>query len=175
MMLDRIREDDFRRSEASAWTGAVHAMHVVPRSFLPMRAATRLNMIVGVGIEGDRYANGAGFYSDRPEEGRQVTLFELETLDALRRDHKIVLSPSDHRRNITTSGVPLNHLVGRRFRVGTVLLEGTRLSTPCRHIEQITGKEIFNLLLNRSGLHARIVIGGPVFTGDTIKPEGYRI
>jgi len=170
-MLHQIRGDDSRRDEAPSWTGAIHAMHVVPRSFLPMRAVTRLNMIVGVGIEGDRYAKGVGFYSDRPEEGRQVTLFELETLDALRRDHKMVLHPTDHRRNITTRGVPLNHLVGRRFRVGTVLLEGTRLSTPCRHIEQITGKEIFNLLLNRSGLHARIVIGGPVSTGDAINPE----
>ena len=170
-MLDRNHQDNFRNDLAPAWRGAVHVLHVVPRSFLPMREMTRLNLIAGVGIEGDRYANGVGFYSDRPEEGRQVTLFELETLDALKRDHKVVLQPGDHRRNITTVGVPLNHLVGRRFRVGTVLLEGTRLSTPCRHIEQITGKEIFNLLLNRSGLHARIIIGGPVFAGDAVRPE----
>lgn len=169
-MLDRIRQDNFR-SDPVSWTGVVHTLNVVPRSFLPMRIVTRLDMIAGHGIEGDRYANGAGFYSDRPEEGRQVTLFEMETLDALRRDHKITLQPSDHRRNITTVGVPLNHLVGRRFRVGTVLLEGTRLSTPCRHIEQITGKEIFNPLLNRSGLHAKIILGGPVFAGDAVTPE----
>lgn len=154
----------------TVWSGQVEALHLAPRSFLPMKAAQELTLVAGRGIEGDRYAAGEGFYSDRPEEGRQVTLFEAETLEALLRDHKITLSTADHRRNITTRNVPLNHLVGRRFRVGRAVLEGTRLSTPCRHIEQITGQEIFALLLNRSGLHARIVEGGPVCVGDAIGP-----
>ena len=153
------------------WKGTVEALHRTPRSFLPMRTFPSLALIAGSGVAGDRYATEAGFYSDRPEEGRQLTLFESETLDALKRDHGISLSPEDHRRNITTRGVPLNHLVGRRFRIGAVVLEGTRLSTPCRHIEQITGLEIFNQLLNRSGLHAKIIIGGEIHTGDTVEPE----
>jgi MOSC domain-containing protein YiiM len=157
-------------SAAMTWSGVVEGLHVVPRSFLPMRTVRTLELVEGVGITGDRYAAGEGFYSDRPEEGRQVTLFEAETLEALLRDHKVALRPEDHRRNVTTRGVPLNHLVGSRFRVGSVILEGTRLSTPCRHIEQTTGKEIFNLLLNRSGLHARIVAGGEISTGDVVGP-----
>lgn len=153
------------------WSGTVHALHLAPRSFLPMRSRDHLVLLAGIGVEGDRYATGDGFYSDRPEDGRQVTLFEIETLEALARDHKVELAPVDHRRNITTRGVPLNHLVGMRFRVGTVLLEGTRLSTPCRHIEHITGMEIFNLLLNRSGLHARIIDGGTIHAGDEVAPS----
>lgn len=152
------------------WAGRVEGLHLCPRSFLPMRSPPSLTLVVGQGVKGDRYAAGEGFYSDRPEDGRQVTLFEAETLEALLRDHKITLAPDEHRRNISTRGAPLNHLVGRRFRVGAVLLEGTRLSTPCRHIEQITGQEIFTFLLNRSGLHARILQGGNVRLGDTIGP-----
>jgi MOSC domain-containing protein YiiM len=155
-------------SRAAIWTGHVEALHVVPRSFLPMRSTSALKLIAGVGVEGDRYATGEGFYSDRPEEGRQVTLFEVETLEALQRDHGVALSAGDHRRNITTRGVPLNHLVGRTFCVGASVLQGTRLSTPCRHIEQITGREIFNLLLNRSGLHARILTGSTIRVGDVV-------
>jgi MOSC domain-containing protein YiiM len=155
----------------AAFHGSVFALHWVPRSFLPMRSAEVLRIVEGMGVEGDRYSTGEGFYSDRPEEGRQVTLFEAETLEALERDHKVRLAPADHRRNITTRGAPLNHLVGQRFRVGEVVLEGTRLSTPCRHIEQITGKEIFNILMNRSGLHAKIITGGCVRLGDGIKLE----
>jgi MOSC domain-containing protein YiiM len=157
-------------TSAALWSGWAEALHLAPRSFLPMKSVPILKLIEGVGIEGDRYARGEGFYSDRPEEGRQVTLFEAETLEALLRDHKIKLEASDHRRNITTRGVPLNHLVGRKFRVGDAILEGTRLSTPCRHIEQITGQEIFTLLINRSGLHARILTGCLVFVGDPIAP-----
>lgn len=136
-----------------------------------MRAFDSIDLVEGRGVVGDRYMSGVGFYSDRPEEGRQVTLFEFETLMALQRDHGIVLAPADHRRNITTKDVPLNHLVGRRFRVGPVLLEGTRLSTPCRHIEQITGKEVFTPLLQRSGLHARILSGGTLRVADAVSPE----
>ena len=130
-----------------------------------------LALVAGIGVTGDRYATGVGFYSDRPEEGRQVTLFEEETIEALLRDHGISLAPAEHRRNVTTRGVPLNHLVGRRFRVGETLLEATRLSTPCRHIEEITGKEIFNVLINRSGLNAKILCGGTIRVGDAVTPD----
>jgi MOSC domain-containing protein YiiM len=50
------------------------------------------------------------------------------------------------------------------------VLEGTRLSTPCRHIENVTGKEIFNPLINRSGLNAAILEGGIIAVGDQIEP-----
>lgn len=136
-----------------------------------MRSVGELMLEAGVGVVGDRYALRRGFYSDRHHDGRQVTLFESETLQAIERDYRIALAPTDHRRNITTQGVPLNHLVGKRFTVGATLLEGVMLSVPCRHIEQITGKEIFTAMLHRSGLMARIVRGGPVRVGDVIRPE----
>ena len=74
-----------------AWTGVVRYLHVTPRAFLPMRPMPELRLIEGRGIEGDRYMTGReeGFYSHKPEEGRQVTLFEFETLVALKRDHNI--------------------------------------------------------------------------------------
>ncbi len=155
---------------APAWRGQVTALHLCPRAFLPMHGLETLTFVAGFGIEGDRYATGAGFYSHKPEEGRQVTLFEVETLEALWRDHGVELSPAEHRRNVTTRGVPLNHLVGQRFRLGAILLEATRLSVPCRHIEEVTGKEVFNLLLNRSGLNAKILVGGTARVGDAIEP-----
>lgn len=153
------------------WSGTVEHLHICPRAFLPMAAFDTLTLIKGEGIDGDRYRNGTGFYSDRPEEGRQVTLFEIETLAALERDYGIRMSAAEHRRNVTTRGAPLNHLVGKTFRIGDVVLEGTRLSTPCRHIEQITGQEVFTPMLHRSGLHARIMVGGVIRVGDVIRGE----
>lgn len=155
----------------TSFVGVVRFLHITPRAFLPMRSVPEISLIAGKGIEGDRYMIGReeGFYSDRPEEGRQVTLFEIETLEALKRDAGIVLGPEEHRRNVTVEGVPLNHLVGRRFRLGETLLEATRLSVPCRHIEEITGKAIFDPLINRSGLNCRILAGGVVRVGDTVR------
>ena len=66
--------------------------------------------------------------------------------------------------------IGLTHLVGRRFWLGETLLESTRLSIPCRHIEEITGKSIFDPLINRSGLNCRILQGGTVRVGDAVRP-----
>ena len=139
------------------WLGVVSHLHTTPRAFLPMHALSAIELVAGEGIVGDRYRIGVeqGFYCDKPEEGRQVTLFEEEVLDAIRRDYKIELLPDEHRRNITTRGVPLNHLVGSRFCIGECLVEATRLSIPCRHIEEILGKAVFDPLVHRSGLNCR--------------------
>ncbi len=40
-----------------------------------MVVEARLSLITARGIEGDRYLLGTGFYSNKPEVGRQVTLF----------------------------------------------------------------------------------------------------
>ena len=168
--MDSITTESHR--VATSWQGVVRSLHKTPRAFLPMRSFPELQLIAGRGIEGDRYLIGqeTGFYSHKPEEGRQITLFELETLEALRRDHGIELLPEEHRRNVTVEGVPLNHLVGRRFRLGETIVEATRLSTPCRHIEEILGKAVFDPLINRSGLNCKIIAGGALRVGDVVRP-----
>jgi MOSC domain-containing protein YiiM len=164
---------EVREAVTSSWRGVVRYLHKTPRAFLPMRSFADLTLVAGKGIEGDRYMIGheAGFYSHKPEEGRQITLFEIETLVALERDHKIVLLPEEHRRNVTVENVPLNHLVGKRFWMGETLLEATRLSTPCRHIEEILHKNVFDPLINRSGLNCKIIVGGTVRVGDTLRAD----
>jgi MOSC domain-containing protein YiiM len=170
-MLDKVDTRPEDVATAPSWAGFVRFLHVTPRAFLPMRSMPELTLVAGRGIEGDRYMIGheEGFYSHKPEEGRQITLFELETLIALKRDAKIELGPHEHRRNVTVEGVPLNHLVGKRFWLGDTLLEATRLSIPCRHIEEITGKAIFDPLINRSGLNCKIIQGGVVRVGDLVR------
>ncbi len=157
-------------SNQTSWQGIVTHLHLTERGSMPMTSRDQMSLIAGVGIEGDRYATEQGFYSDRPEPGRQITLFEIETLEALKRDHDVELTPDEHRRNVTVQGVPLNHLVGRRFKVGDCVLEATRLSTPCKHIEDITGKTISRWLINRSGLNCIIVSGGQIKIGDAVQP-----
>jgi len=170
-MLDTLNPQTSHDTFVPAWSGVVRHLHITPRAFLPMRAMPELKLIEGIGIDGDRYMIGReeGFYSPKPEEGRQVTLFEIETLTALKRDHNIDLAPAEHRRNVTVEGVPLTHLVGKKFWLGETLLQATRLSIPCKHIEEITGKAIFDPLINRSGLNCKILQGGTVRVGDAVR------
>ncbi len=134
-----------------------------------MQAHAVANCVAGRGIEGDRYAMGTGYYSKFPDI-REITLIERETLEALSRDHGIALLPEEHRRNLTVENVPLNHLVGRRFLVGDIVLEGGRLNTPCNYLDKLLGKSVCNRLRHRSGLNCRIIEGGTVRLGDTILP-----
>ncbi len=159
--------------QASSWLGSVGHLHVAARAFLPMQPREAIELVAGEGIVGDRYRLGVeqGFYSEKPEDGRQVTLFEAEVLDAIERDYKLTLLPAEHRRNVTTHGVPLNWLVGQRFHIGPCLVEATRLSIPCRHIEEILGKPVFDPMVHRSGLNCRILAGGTVRVGDAIRPD----
>ncbi|WP_431281020.1 MOSC domain-containing protein [Humitalea sp. 24SJ18S-53] len=154
------------------WIGLATHLHITPRAFLPMQAMEEITLVPGKGIAGDRYMIGIeqGFYSDKPEDGRQITLFEEEALACILRDFKIDMPPEEHRRNVTTRGVPLNHLVGRRLYLGDCLLEATRLSFPCRHIEEILDKAVFDPMVHRSGLNCRILEGGTVRVGDSIRP-----
>ena len=151
------------------WQGRllhIHTARAVREQMQPHQAA---RLIAGVGIEGDRYATGLGKYSAFPDI-REATLIELETLTALVRDHNTELSVDEHRRNLTTEGVPLNHLVGKRFKVGMTVLEGGRLNEPCRYLDMVTRKNVFEFLKNRSGLNCRIIEGGEIRVGDVISP-----
>lgn len=153
-----------------SWEGVLEAIHVAGGASQPMRSLAEALLVAGVGIPGDRYADKRGTYSSRHHIDRQITLIEQETLDALARDHGVELAPHEHRRNLTIRGVALNHLVGHYFKVGECVLYGGRLNVPCRYLEELLGKKVFKPLLNRSGLNARVIVGGTLRAGDVIFP-----
>ncbi len=120
------------------------------------------------GLEGDRFFDYVGPAPQDKDRAREITLIEREALEGLKRDYGIDLDPSETRRNILTRGAPLNHLVGRDFRVGDVVLRGMRLCEPCGHLEKMTRKGVTRGLLHRGGLRAQILSDGVVRVGDTV-------
>lgn len=150
------------------WQGRVLHLHTAPEGGAPMQAHTRIKAVAGRGLDGDRYATGRGKYSDIPDI-REVTLIEVETLEALARDHATDLAPVEHRRNITVRDVPLNHLVGRTFWVGDVQLRGGRLNTPCRYLDLLLGRAVCDLLTHRSGLNCEIISCGTIGVDDVVR------
>ncbi|CAG2148696.1 MOSC domain-containing protein [Cupriavidus plantarum] len=158
------------------WTGGrLHHIHIAPSASYEMEELDRAELVAGKGIVGDRYFLGTGTYSPKPDV-REVTLFAAEVLDALARNDPplqqgpIHLKPEEHRRNLTVSGVPLDYLVGKRFRVGNVVLKGGRLNFPCKYLEELLGMPLYLPLYNRSGLNCSIVEGGWIEKGDAIEP-----
>jgi MOSC domain-containing protein YiiM len=151
--------------------GVVISMHVASTGAAPMRSITSARAVAGKGLEGDRYFNESGTYSNQPGSGREVTLIEIEAIEAMKRDYQIELDAGRARRNIVIQGIPLNHFVEKEFKVGAVILRGTRLCEPCAHMEKLTVKGAMRGLIHRGGLRAEIVKGGTIRVGDSILPE----
>jgi hypothetical protein len=141
--------------------GAVTGILVTPAAEAPLARVEAAVAVPGRGLVGDRYAEGQGTFS-APGRGYELTLVEAEVLD------EIELSWEDARRNIVTTGISLNALVGQRFRVGPVACVGRRLAEPCAHLERLARPGLLRPLVHRGGLRADILSGGTISVGDEI-------
>jgi MOSC domain-containing protein YiiM len=151
--------------------GEVAFIHIAPEEGAPVREVDEVRAVPGLGLEGDRYFKLAGTFSRKPDPRREVTLIEAESLDALARDYGIELEHGATRRNITTRGVPLNHLVGLEFRVGDAVLRGLELCKPCGLLERRTEAGVKKGLTHRGGLNAHVLAEGMIRKGDPICPQ----
>ena len=142
----------------------LHSIYTSGTAGAPMRSVDSITAIAGRGLEGDRY------FDAKKKPGRQVTLIEKESVDALGRDYGQALGVGDARRTLITEGVALNHLVGREFTIGEVRLKGVRLCEPCTHLQQLTGVKVLPGLVHRGGLRAEILTGGVLKPGQEVKP-----
>ena len=148
--------------------GKVFSIYTAVKAEGPMQPADAVRAVLGKGLEGDRYASRSGTFSNQPGSGRDVTLIEIEAIEALQRDYGVDLSSGESRRNVITRGIALNHLVGREFTVGEVTLRGIRLCEPCMHLERLTRPGVQKGLIHRGGLRTEIVAGGLIRVGDAI-------
>ena len=149
--------------------GKLVAIYITAETGRPMVEVPQAQAIPGTGLEGDRYASGSGLYSNTPGTGRQVTLVEAEAIEALNQEENLGLKAIQTRRNLLTRGVPLNHLVGKEFRVGAVMLRGVRLCEPCDYLAGLTQPEVLPGLVHRGGLRADILSSGVIRPDDEIE------
>jgi MOSC domain-containing protein YiiM len=118
---------------------------------------------------GDRHFGRAENDPDAPRPDREITLVEVEAIEALADGYGVRLEPGEARRNIVTRGVALNHLVDRQFTVGKVALLGLRLCEPCAHLAELTHESVLRGLAHRAGLRAQILTKGVIRVGDEIR------
>jgi len=151
--------------------GTVISINVAEKGGAPITCVEQVRAVPDKGLEGDRYFNHVGTFSPKFTPNRAITLIEVESLEALHRDYGIALEPRQSRRNLVTRGVALNHLVGREFKVGEVLLRGTKLCEPCSHLEGLTQYGVLRGLTHRGGLCAQILSEGTIAVGDSVDPQ----
>jgi len=147
------------RAEPSR-AGTVEAVLIAPEAEAPLVRVEQAAARAGRGLEGDRYFEQHGTFSNRYGRGHDLTLIEAEALDAL--------APEEARRNIVTGGIDLNALVGMRFTIGEVECFGQRLCEPCAHLERLTKPGTLRALIHKGGLRADILTDGRIRAGDRI-------
>ena len=113
--------------------------------------------VTGEGLPGDRYF-GRG----------DITLVEAEALEAFTKETGIALGHAEIRRQVLTTGVRLNDLLNKRFRVGGVEAVGAEWCEPCNHIQSITRPGVLKGMVHRAGLRAEIVQAGTISVGDEV-------
>ncbi|VAW00340.1 MOSC domain protein [hydrothermal vent metagenome] len=153
---------------ATGWRGTLDHIHITPAKSQPMQALQSATLIAGRGIEGDRYFLQTGTYSGQPGDDRQITLIESEMLARVAADCGHIIQMHEHRRNLTVTGVPLQHLVGCQFTVGNTVLQGVRINQPCKYLNLMLKRDVYMPLWNRSGLNCKIITGGTIHVGDTL-------
>ena len=98
--------------------GTVEGITLVLNADGDTRAVESVEASAGGGLEGDHHGD--------------LTLIASEALHGLREDTGIEVSGGDSRRNVLTSGIDLNALVGQRFSVGEVEAVGAELASRAR-------------------------------------------
>jgi MOSC domain-containing protein YiiM len=146
--------------------GRLVSIHIARTAGAAPEPRAEVRAVPGGGLEGDRHAKSP------PGKGwlREVTLISAEALDDLAQ-RGLGLPAGASRRQLVTRGVDLDALIGRRFRVGSALLQGTKTCAPCDHLEALTRPGVRAALEGRGGLCARILEGGTLRVGDAVAPE----
>ncbi len=121
-----------------------------------------VELVAGKGIPGDR------FFDWKDDYKGQLTLIEHDVIDDIRQHSENPdLPASAFRRNLVVSGLELNRLVGRVFRLGDALLEGTQKCAPCHWMDEACGKAgTEKLMHDRGGLRCRILESGHIRLGE---------
>ena len=152
-------------------TGKVVAIVTTSVAGAPLRSVEQATLESGRGLVGDRYYGHSGTFSEKLKDGAdwELTLIESEEIQRFNESQGLSLPPASFRRNIVTSGIRLNDLAGRRFRIGSAVVEGIRLCEPCAHLGKLVDPAVVKGMVHRAGLRARIVTGSVVHIGDDVE------
>ena len=112
-----------------------------------------------LGIEGDAHA---GFMH------RQVSLIAVEDIRTMM-EKLPDLVPGSFAENLTTEGFDLSALkIGDRLKVGETVLEVSQIGKEC-HTKCEVFRKTGDCIMPKKGIFTRVIKGGKVKTGDTVR------
>ena len=115
-----------------------------------------IELFGGRGLNGDRFE-----FSKYP-----ITLFSREVAEEVCSELDLELDIKLFRRNIIVSGVHLNSLIGKRFKIGNIEFEGLAHCAPCTWMNAVMKKGAYSSMSGRGGLRVKVINGGVLSCGE---------
>lgn len=166
--------------------GLVVAVSVSPTHTMQKNNVTRINLLEGLGVEGDAHMGETVKHRSRvardPSQPnlRQVHLIHAELLDELAAAG-FELETGRMGENITTRGLDLLGLpTGTRLLIGkSAIVEVTGLRNPCLQLNGIApglmnavlDRDADGNLVRKAGVMGVVIAGGEVTPGDSVRVE----
>ena len=128
-----------------------------------IKEVVSIEVLVNKGVIGDRH------FKDFNDPYCQLSLIESENIDYYNLKYGLNIPYVNFRRNIVTKGIRLNKLVGKKFKIGNVELEGVDLCRPCRHLTEVLNQNnILKEFIRKGGLRCQILSSSTIQIGDEI-------
>lgn len=125
----------------------------------PLLEVDSVECVAGRGIRGDR------FFDYRPDYKGQITFFDMEVFERLRREFNLPdVHPGAMRRNALVRGLDLLSQVNREFELQGVRFAGVEECRPCDWMNRAIGAGAEDWLRGRAGLRCRILTDGVLRT-----------
>ena len=142
----------------------VYKLGITPHNNKKIQEVNSIEVIAEKGIVGDRH------FKDYNDPYCQLSLIESENIDYYNSKYGLNIAYVDFRRNIITKKIELNNLIGKKFFIGKVEVEGIDLCRPCRHLTDMLNQDnVLKEFMRRGGLRCRILTSSQINIGDMIK------
>ena len=142
----------------------VYKLGITNNNNQKIREVNSIEVLANQGIIGDRH------FKEFNDPYSQLSLIESENIDYYNIKYGLNIPYIDFRRNIITRGIKLNDLIGKKFLIGEVELEGIDLCRPCRHLCELLDQDnIIKEFLRRGGLRCQILSSSSIEVGNKIE------
>jgi len=137
--------------------------HGQPAGTHPVVAVEHVECVTGRGIRGDR------FFDYKENYKGQITFFDMDVLEALRRELQLPeAQPQSTRRNVFVRDADLPAHIGHEFEIQGVRFFGVEESRPCHWMNAALGPGAEEWLKGRAGLRCRILTDGVLRREESI-------